>query len=82
MTIKVFSAPWCKACQPYKDSLTQAGIKFETVDLEKEPEQAQKCNIKSLPTTIFYDNDRIIGMFTTLVSPCAVQHFINRGNIE
>lgn len=66
--IIVFSAPWCAACQPYKEMLENAGIEFTEIDVEKDIETANKNNIKSLPTTFIFKSEDIIAVFTQVVS--------------
>ena len=49
----VFSATWCKQCQPHKDRLKSLGFEFESYDAEEDPDGlVTKFNIKSLPTTV------------------------------
>lgn len=73
--VLVFSAPWCKACAPYKDALTKAGIKFTNFNIEHAPILAEKYNIKSLPTTMVFKNNELIAKITNAVNPNVILDF-------
>lgn len=63
--VQVWGASWCPQCKPFKDSLRRQGITFVERDADKEQEEAIKLNIRSLPTTIIFENGsektRIVG---------------------
>lgn len=54
-----FSANWCGPCQAFKPSFEKAAeeyagkVEFITVDVDKNPEMAQKYNVLSIPTVIY-----------------------------
>lgn len=60
--ITIISAAWCKNSRILKDSLTQAGIIYHSVDAESEEgmNYCQQHNIRGLPTTIITDEDGVI----------------------
>jgi mycoredoxin len=56
----MYSTPWCGYCHRLKSQLERAGIQFEVVDIERQPEAAQvveqvnKGN-QTVPTLVFPD---------------------------
>lgn len=66
MKIRIFSAPWCGVCTPYKKSLESAGIEFESVDITTKDGSvlAAKNKVASLPTTqILNSDDTVVHRF-------------------
>lgn len=68
-----FSASWCPPCQELKPifaSLTkeyEGKITMVTVDVDENPEMADKFNVESIPTLLFFNSegeciDRITGL--------------------
>ncbi len=55
----VFSASWCKNCQPHKDRLKALGYEFTEMDAEDNFELAEKYQIKSLPTTLVLKDGKV-----------------------
>ena len=55
MKVIVFGSKYCKPCHTWKRMLKEAGIEFEYVDVEKDPQQANAFLVTSLPTTIVYN---------------------------
>lgn len=55
----VFTAAWCPACQrakPFVKQLEAAGTFVRRVDIDAEPEIAKQYNVTSVPTFILYPN--------------------------
>jgi glutaredoxin len=58
-TIKIVSASWCKQCQVLKDMLTRNGVIYQVIDADENMEFCMENNIKSLPTTLIYEEDEV-----------------------
>lgn len=65
-----FWAEWCSPCRVMEPHLEKAAqeeknVKFGKVNVDDEPELAQRFQIMSIPTTIFFKNkeqvDRTVG---------------------
>lgn len=52
--IEVYSAAWCPNCVVLKNSLDEAGIKYEVVDCDTDEgmSRAASLGIRGLPTTV------------------------------
>jgi thioredoxin 1 len=70
ITVKRFTASWCAPCRalaPVINSLESElpDIKFETIDIETDPETTQAYGIRSIPAVVILKDDteidRIIG---------------------
>ena len=58
-----FSADWCGPCKimiPILTRVSRKGIKVFDVDVEENPDLAEKFGIKSVPTTFYYKNGELI----------------------
>ena len=57
--VTVYSAKWCGACGPFKESLKRAGIEFKEVDMDDEgaTKEVFKLGIRSLPATTVHAPD-------------------------
>jgi mycoredoxin len=56
----MYSTPWCGYCHRLKSQLDRAGIEFEVVDIEQQPEAAQVVERvnhgnQTVPTLVFAD---------------------------
>jgi mycoredoxin len=56
----MYSTPWCGYCHRLKSQLDRAGIEFEVVDIERQPEAAaivERVNRgnQTVPTLVFPD---------------------------
>ena len=56
----MYSTPWCGYCHRLKSQLDRAGIEFEVVDSEQQPEAAQivervNSGNQTVPTLVFPD---------------------------
>lgn len=47
---------WCPQCGPFKDNLTRKGVEFEVMDADEHQEKATNLGIRSLPTTVIFEN--------------------------
>ena len=56
MSYLYFSAPWCVPCKSFKPVVEEVagslGIKFDYIDVDQQPEYADKMGIRSVPTII------------------------------
>ncbi len=56
----MYSTPWCGYCHRLKSQLTRAGIVFDEVDIEAQPEAARivesaNSGNQTVPTLVFSD---------------------------
>lgn len=58
-TIKVVSTAWCSQCNVLKDMLTRNGVIYHVIDADENMEFCMENNIKSLPTTLIYEEDEV-----------------------
>ena len=64
----VFSATWCANCNAQKQKLTQAGIEYEVVDVDKEMQKAREFKVRSLPTTVIVEGNTIVKQLTGITN--------------
>jgi len=62
----VFVSRWCPYCTYFKKIVEKLKpkfpeIEFEFVDVEKNPELAEKFDVEILPTTIILNGDEAVG---------------------
>lgn len=60
-----YGANWCPDCRMSKELLDSMGIKYEYIDLEKNPEAAKKVieinkGFQSIPTIVFPDSHVLV----------------------
>jgi thioredoxin 1 len=60
MTLKIFSAVWCRPCKNLKKILQDSNIPHEIIDIDENPDQTRSYKVKSIPTSIFEENGEII----------------------
>lgn len=63
-TFTIYSTPWCGYCRTLKNQLSRAGIEYEEVDIEEQPEAAEiveKANngSQTVPTLVFADGSAL-----------------------
>jgi thioredoxin 1 len=68
-----FSAEWCGPCKVLKPIFKEASgeggeYKFGSVDVDKESELAQKFQVMSVPTIIFFKNSEQVDRFTGVMT--------------
>lgn len=57
-----YEADWCSPCQAYKPTFESVTSEYDNLDVqvinvEEEPEMAQKYSVRSIPTTLILDED-------------------------
>lgn len=67
----MYSTPWCGYCHRLKGQLQRAGISFDEVDIEQQPEAAEivesaNNGARTVPTLVFTDG-------TALTNPTLAQ---------
>ena len=60
MTVTMYSTPWCGYCHRLKSQMDRAGIAYEVVDIEQQPDAAaivEKANggNQTVPTLVYAD---------------------------
>ncbi|MEM3615294.1 MAG: thioredoxin [Candidatus Methanomethylicia archaeon] len=69
-----FWAEWCGPCQAYKGIFKSASEKlkgkavFGRVNVDRNPELANKYRIYAVPTTIIFNNGKIVDQIVGLIS--------------
>ena len=63
--IILYGANWCPDCRRSKELLDLMGVKYEYIDLEKNPDAAQKVveinkGYQSIPTIVFPDGHVLV----------------------
>ena len=77
-----FFASWCGPCKMLSPVLEKIDEKFEEnlkilkVDIDKFPELANKYNIMSVPTLIFFENGEIVRQETGFMLEEKIMEFI------
>lgn len=77
-----FFASWCGPCKMLSPVLEKIDEKFGEnlkilkVDIDKFPELANKYNIMSVPTLIFFENGEIVRQETGFMSEEKIMEFI------
>ena len=51
---------WARATKPAVAELRQEGYQIETVDIRRDPARAESLSVRSIPTFIFFSEDREI----------------------
>lgn len=69
-----FTAPWCAPCKMLKPVMEEIAtqftdVKFETIDVDENPDMAQHFKVRSVPTVlIMNDRDEILFSFVGVQS--------------
>lgn len=83
--IKFEALDWCQPCIAYapifKEVTDEVDIETETIDIDKDVDQTQKYNIKSVPTTLALDdNGEELGRISGMVQYKRLKKFIQDVN--
>ncbi len=62
----VFVSKWCPYCEFFKLVVERLKerfpeVRFEVVDVEENPELAERYNVEMLPTTVLLNGERVVG---------------------
>lgn len=73
MNVTVYSAVWCGPCKMLKPAYKKAGIEYISVDIDANLEDANKAQVRGVPTTVITDDDgkqvaRIVGFNETTLA--------------
>lgn len=65
VTVKRFTAPWCAPCRMLVPTFKQLefempDVKFETIDVELNPELAKEYSVTSVPTVMIYNEEKLV----------------------
>lgn len=58
-----FGAPWCGPCRvqdPILDEVSQEGYIVEKINVDENEEMVEKYDISTVPTLLFFDNDKLV----------------------
>jgi thioredoxin 1 len=76
-----FGAPWCGPCKmldpvlhELKDEMPNVAFKF--VDVEKEPDQAERFEVMGIPRVLIFKDDEIVEDFTGFKPKAAIEQLI------
>lgn len=78
-----FYADWCSPCK-IQDSINEElkkkygeKIKFETINIDKEPNSAERFKIMAVPTLIIQKNGIVVNRFVGLTSKKILEYELN-----
>lgn len=83
ITLKDFYADWCSPCKiqdPIIEELKKKfgeKVKFETIDVDKETEQAERFKIMAVPTLIILKNSIVVNRFVGVTSKKILENELN-----
>lgn len=59
--IVVVSSSWCSQCSVLKDALDRNNVQYVVVDADEDMDYCREQGVRSLPTTILGDEQKLIG---------------------
>ena len=80
--VKKFFGEWCGPCKALAPTITKlkeqhGDVTFTDYDVDKDFEQAQKYNVRSIPLVVIEQNGKEIQRFSGLQSELAYNNAIN-----
>jgi thioredoxin 1 len=62
--LMAFKAPWCIPCKTMEPVIKEAlcgfnNVRFSIIDVDKEPDLAREYCIRTIPTLVLKDGDRV-----------------------
>lgn len=87
VTLKIykFEADWCGPCQQMKPIFKKISgkfkdVSFQTINVDKDPRNADRFNVSILPTVIAVKNGEIVGRTTGFKNAIQLKLFIQKHN--
>ena len=79
-SIKLFTSTTCQPCKTFKpvlkSAVEDAGIEYAEVDINTNPvETAQRC-VRSVPTTMLFENGAVLRRHTGVLSELQLKDFL------
>lgn len=70
-------AEWCGPCKVIKPQLKQSGLAITFVDVDQQPDIASKYSVRSIPTIIALEGDKMVGKLVgTTITVDAVKQLL------
>jgi thioredoxin 1 len=70
-------AEWCGPCKMIKPQLKQSGLDITYVDIDQQPDIASKYSIRSIPTILALEGDKMVGKLVgTTITVDAVKQLL------
>ena len=82
LTVKRFTAPWCGPCRtlaPIMENVKVGfpDVRFETIDVDSDPNTAARYGVRSIPAIVFERNGVEVRRFTGVQSESTLRNVIN-----
>lgn len=83
VVVKKFSATYCAPCRMlapmFEANIKPAfsGVKFEDIDVDENPTEAQQYFVSSVPTVVVLKEGKEVARFSGVQSPMAYKNAIN-----
>jgi thioredoxin 1 len=83
LSVVLFTSDWCGPCKTQKAVIEQLMGKFEScnfcsLDTDNNHESVDKYNIRSIPTTAFFQNGKIVGEIVGAVPRSVIAHELTK----
>lgn len=76
-TLMYLGAEWCGPCKVIKPQLKQSGLAITFVDVDQQPDIASKYSVRSIPTIIALEGDKMVGKLVgTTITVDAVKQLL------
>ena len=70
-------AEWCGPCKMIKPQLKESTLDITYVDIDKQPDIAAKYSIRSIPTILVLEGDKMVGKLVgTTITVDAVKQLL------
>lgn len=80
-----FWAPWCRPCRKMTPKYKKAAQKFTgqvvfaELNIDEHPSVANKYRVRSIPTLILFNNNKIVKRSTGSLSQQSIEKFVHSG---